>query len=221
MSESGRAVPAFSPVLLFGFALRGAPRPTMQLAANLAMKTVARAHPEVFERLEGLANPEFLIDPVDLPIRFHLCVARAAPSLRVLEQEQEPDAPVAATIRGSLTALVDLLEGRIDGDTLFFSRALSVEGDMSAVVALRNAVDGTEISLIDDISRLLGPFGGPVRRLLTIGTGIFRRAEDDLEILRAAIVAPVQRRCDAQEAKLRDIDETAKSLPTGHRERRR
>lgn len=221
MSQSGRAVPALSPVLLFGFALRGAPRPALQLAANLAMKTLARAHPEVFERLEGLTNPEFLIDPADLPIRFHLCVARDTPSLRVLEQEREPDVPVAATIRGSLTALVDLLEGRVDGDTLFFSRALSVEGDMSAVVALRNAVDGSEISVIDDILRPLGPFGGPVRHLLKTGSSIFRRAEDDLEILRAAIVAPVQRRCDAQEAKLNDIGETVKSLPAGHRDRRR
>jgi len=41
--------------------------------------------------------------------------------------------------------MIELLEGRADGDALFFSRTLTVEGDMEAVVALRNAIDGSEI----------------------------------------------------------------------------
>lgn len=219
MSRSGHMAPALSPVLLLGFALRPAPKPALQAAATLAMTMLARAHPEVFVRLEGLTNPDFLIDPVDLPFRFHLCTALPAPSLRVLGEDEEFDMPVAATIRGPLPALIDLLEGRVDGDALFFSRTLAVEGDMGAVVALRNAVDGAEISLAEDLLRPLGPIGAPARHLLNAGVALYRRAERDLETLRSAFVAPVERRCDIQDAQLQDIGETIENLPR-RRERR-
>ncbi len=219
MSSSGRMAPALSPVLLLGFALRPAPRPALQAAASLALTALTRTHPDVFGRLEGLDNPDFLIDPIDLPFRFHLRTALPRPSLRVLGDGEEPDEPVAATVRGPLPALIDLLEGRVDGDALFFSRALVVEGDMGAVVALRNAVDGAEISLAEDLLRPLGPLGTPARHLLNLGTSLYRRAERDLETLRSAFVAPVERRCDIQEAQLQDIGETVENLPR-RRERR-
>ncbi len=219
MSQSGRTAPALSPVLLLGFALRPAPKPALQAAASLAMAALLRSHRGVFERLADLANLDFLIDPVDLPFRFHLSAALPSPRLHVLGEDQEPEPPVAATIRGPLPALIDLLEGRIDGDALFFSRALAVEGDIAAVVALRNAVDGADISLVEDLLRPLGLIGAPARALLRAGGALYRRAERDLETLRAALIAPVQRRCDAQEAQLHDLDETVAGMPTRRRER--
>lgn len=219
MSSSGRRAPALSPALLLGFALRPAPKPVLQVGATLAMAALLRSHRSVFERLEGLANRDFLIDPVDLPLRFHLSAVLPAPRLTILGEEEEPEAPVAATIRGPLPALIDLLEGRIDGDALFFSRALAVEGDMAAVVALRNAVDGADISLTEDLLRPLGPFGAPARGLLRAGGVLYRRAERDLETLRTALVAPVQRRCDSQAAQLRDLDEAVAGMPARRRER--
>ena len=219
MSQPGRTALALSPVLLLGFALRPAPKPALQLVASLAMAALLRGHRAIFERLEGLANTDFLIDPVDLPFRFLLGAALPSPRLTVLGEAEEPESPVAATIRGPLPALIDLLEGRIDGDALFFSRALAIEGDMAAVVALRNAVDGADISLTEDLLRPLGPLGAPARGMLRAGGMLYRRAERDLETLRAALVAPVQRRCDSQEAQLRDLDETVASMPTRRRER--
>ena len=219
MSQSGRTAPALSPVLLLGFALRRAPRRALQTAASLAVAALLRGHRGVFERLEGLANPDFLIDPMDLPFRFHLCTALPSPRLLVLGEDEEPVGQVAAAIHGPLPVLIDLLEGRVDGDALFFSRALTVEGDIAAVVALRNAVDGADISLVEDLLRPLGPLGIPARGLLRAGGALYRRAERDLETLQAALVAPVQRRCDAQEAQLRDLDETVASMPARRRER--
>jgi predicted lipid carrier protein YhbT len=219
MSQSGKTAPALSPVLLLGFAFRPAPKPALQAVASLAMAALLRSHRGVFERLEGQANLDFLIDPVDLPFRFHLSAAMPSPRLCVLGEDEEPEQPVAATIKGPLPALIDLLEGRIDGDSLFFSRALAIEGDMAAVVALRNAVDGADISLTEDLLRPLGPLGAPARGLLRTGGALYRRAERDLETLRGALLAPVQRRCDSQEAELRDLDEKVASMPTRRRER--
>ena len=59
--------------------------------------------------------------------------------------------------------------------------ALSVEGDMAAVVALRNAVDGADISLTEDLLRPLGPLGAPARGLLRAGIAETVRNEADLD----------------------------------------
>lgn len=219
-SRTGRQPPALSPVLLLGFVLRPAPKAPLRLAASLAMAAMARRHRAVFERLDGLENPDFLIEPADLPVRFLLSVALPSPRLTVLAEDEAPDLEPAATIRGPMPMLIDLLEGRIDGDALFFSRALAVEGDTAAVVALRNAVDGAEISLVEDVLAPLGPLGAPARALVRAGGSLYRRAERDLETLRAALVAPVVRRCDAQESRLRDLDETVTRLGPRRRERR-
>jgi predicted lipid carrier protein YhbT len=219
MLRAGRQAPALSPLLLVGLALRPAPRPALQAAASFAMAAMLRRHKCVFERLEGLANPVYLIDPVDLPVSLLLDAGLPAPRLAVLRDGDPVPAPPAAAIRGPLPALIELLEGRTDGDALFFSRMLTVEGDMAAVVALRNAVDGADIDLADDLLQPLGPLGAPARRLAAAAGALYRRADEDLEVLRAALLAPVQRRCDSQEVRLDDLDETLSNAATRRRGR--
>jgi predicted lipid carrier protein YhbT len=51
----------------------------------------------------------------------------------------------AARIAAPLVVLIGMLDGSYDGDALFFSRDLVIEGDTSAVLALRNALDDAEI----------------------------------------------------------------------------
>jgi predicted lipid carrier protein YhbT len=215
----GQHAPALTPVLLFGFAIRPLPLAPLRAGAALAMATMLRRHRSVFERLDGLANPDFLIDPVDLPFGFLLNVALPSPALQVLAETEAPARQPAATIRGPLLALIELLEGRVDGDALFFSRDLAVEGDMGAVVALRNAVDGADISLVEDLVRPLGPLRSPVRRLLDRAGRLYRRAEGDIETLRAAMLAPIQRRCDIQDNRLRELEEQLSAMPRRRKRR--
>ncbi len=208
MLRDGRQAPALSPLLLVGLALRPAPRPALQAAASFAMSAMLRRHGSVFERLMDVENPVYLIDPVDLPVSLLLDAGLPAPRLTVLRDgDPVPENPAAA-IRGPLPALIELLEGRTDGDALFFSRTLTVEGDMAAVVALRNAVDGADVSLVDDLLRPLGPLGTPARRLVEAATALYRRADADLELLRAALLDPVQRRFESQEARIDELGET-------------
>ena len=54
-------------------------------------------------------------------------------------------APRDAYIKGNLDILLNLLEGRIDGDALFFTRGLVITGDTAAIVGLRNTLDREEI----------------------------------------------------------------------------
>ena len=61
-------------------------------------------------------------------------------------------------MKGSLEAMLALLEARVDGDALFFTRELIViAGDTAAVVTLRNILDRETISVLDEASSLFGP----------------------------------------------------------------
>ncbi|MFQ5467990.1 MAG: hypothetical protein ACE5DS_07630, partial [Kiloniellaceae bacterium] len=75
------ASPPLSPVLLAGLVLRPLPLAPLQPALGLALRTVLGRHPGLLDRLAGLGDPVFIIDPVDLPFVFVLRTG-ARPSLR-------------------------------------------------------------------------------------------------------------------------------------------
>ncbi|MBL4614201.1 MAG: SCP2 sterol-binding domain-containing protein [Magnetovibrio sp.] len=210
MFSSG-PTPPLSPILLGGLAARPLSPKLLQPALNTAMTTLSRRHPGLFERLSDLGTPVYLIDPVDLPLAFILTADGEHPTLRAARDGEGSSA--IATIRGPMLDLLRLLEGKIDGDALFFSRSLVIEGDTEAVVALRNCVDGLEIDLMAEVTASFGPFAGPVRKVAQFGQGLFSRMADDLSILHRVLIAPTQRRVDAQGAKLRTLEEKINNAP--------
>lgn len=137
---------------------------------NRLSAVLVRRHGAMLERLADFAGATCLVVPEDLPMAF-LITLRApplAPRLHLVDPARMDSAGVnhpRATIRADIATLFELLEGRIDGDALFFSRDLVVEGDMAVVVALRNAVDDAGIDLIADATSMLGPFAAPAERL--------------------------------------------------------
>ncbi len=203
MTSTSNMTPPLSPVLFAGMALTPVPPVVLQPALNAAMAITRRKHPDIFERMEGFGDPVFLIDPIDLPYVFILSPDQQSPKLTIAREHSNDE--VDAVIRGPLLALIDMLEGRIDGDAVFFSRDLVIEGDTEVVVALRNAVDGAEINLMEGVLALFGPFSGPVRMAADTATRIASRAASDLETLCDAVLAPSMRRHDAQEARLRKV----------------
>jgi predicted lipid carrier protein YhbT len=74
-----------------------------------------------------------------------------------------------ARVGGDLSALLDLAEGRADGDALFFQRRIRIDGETEAVLLLRNALDGAEIDLVGDVFPPLRPLASPLRALVEIG----------------------------------------------------
>ncbi|HEC14815.1 MAG TPA: lipid carrier protein, partial [Rhodospirillales bacterium] len=104
-----------------------------------------------------------------------------------------------------------------DGDALFFSRDLAIEGDTGAVVALRNAVDGAEIDLIEDLVSNLGPFAGPSRRAIEAARSLFGKMAEDLETLRAAAIAPALRGGQASSAAICRLEKKMDKAAAGRR----
>ena len=127
---------------------------TLQPLLQRIVLHIIRQRPELFARLGVHAKKLFLIDPLNLPFVFLLQPDSLRPRLRARRRD-DPVAP-DARIAGTFLTLLDLVDGRLDGDALFFSRDLVVEGDTEAVVCLRNALDDLEGSIADDIAAYFG-----------------------------------------------------------------
>lgn len=215
-SEVGPSSP-LSLVLLAGLALRPIPLPMLQPLLRLAAGAVARRHPALLARLEGFEDARFLIDPVDLPIAFLLRLGGGRLELSALGKDAGAQG-ATAVVRGPLLILLDMLEGRIDGDAVFFTRDLTIEGDTEAVVALRNSIENAEIDLAGDMAALLGPLQGLGRAGFHAMTRLARAAARDLETLRAALLAPLERQAGRQ---AREVEELKAALAALKSEKRR
>lgn len=136
--------------------LKPIPVPVAQAIAAAALGAILRKHPKLFDRLGEHAAKTFAFAPTDIPFAFAVSPRRGTMTVarpgRILRAD--------ATISGPLVLLLALAEGRSDGDAEFFARELSIDGDMEAVLALRNAIDDCGI----DLPRDLAPSGGPFRR---------------------------------------------------------
>lgn len=116
------------------------------------LRLLAGRHPRAFATLRGMRDARLLIDPVDAPAAVMLHLGPAL-SLRVCDRGAEAD----AAVRGPCSQLLDLMEGQIDGDALFFRRELTIEGDTALILELRNTLDGEEIDLLSDIATAAAP----------------------------------------------------------------
>jgi predicted lipid carrier protein YhbT len=142
-------------------ALDAVPLVITQRVVATVFRQALLQHPGLFDRLGAEAGKRFGFTPTDLDLSF--IVHPAGRSITVYRKAGVPAADATAT--GPLLVLLALLEGRIDGDAMFFSRGLGVAGDMEAMLALRNALDDCGFDLPADLSGLAGPFARPFRRL--------------------------------------------------------
>ena len=161
MSEA-KKIPRFPAPL--ACAMRVAPLAPLRLACDRLIANLTKRRPRLFERLGEHVSKTVTIDPTDLPIAFRLSPDPERPRLEVARQFDASSSD--ARIAGPLAALLGLIHGAYDGDALFFSRDLVIEGDTALVVALRNALDNEELNLADEAAALFGPLASLVARPL-------------------------------------------------------
>ncbi len=137
----------------------------MQPVLNRMAAHVARTRPELFARLGPHAGKRFLIDPADLPFLLVLEPRPEEPVLRAFRRYERPEHD--ACIAGAFLDLLDMIDGSLDGDALFFSRDLRVTGDTEAVVALRNALDDFDGNVVDAFAGAFGPLSTPASVVIT------------------------------------------------------
>lgn len=139
---------------------------------TVSLRALARRRPQVFERLGEHRRARYLIDPTDLPFAFCVVPDGTAAVVRMVFRSSE--APSDVAIRGPILTLLGILEGTLDGDALFFHRAISVTGKTEAVVALRNAIEDAELRP-SDLLGLPGAFGRVADAGILGGLDVARR----------------------------------------------
>ena len=139
------------------------PAPLLARLVSLMMRSMRRRHPKLFDNFGKLDPAVIHVEATDLPHRIAIDYGRGRMEVRVLLDERGP--PPDAKVKASLMTLVDLLEGRIDGDSMFFTRGLEVTGSTTVIVAVRNTLDREEVDIRDEIAAAFGPFEKPARRI--------------------------------------------------------
>ena len=189
---------------LAGRALRHGPARLVDAALSRAANGISARHPELLRRLAPFDGKimTIVIEDIGVSLDLHLgspmALTLAGRTRRVGD----------ALVSGNWLALVAMLEGRVDGDALFFSRALSFQGDTELVLAVRNAIDGAGVNLLAEIAAILGPCAPAFRRLAPAAFGSIVRAGRALESLHAAALAPAMARCDEIAAELDRLQAT-------------
>lgn len=137
-----------------------APR-MLGMALTALLRRIAARQPAILSRLGPYQGARFLIDVSDGPVL--VLMVPQARKITVHKRHAVPEHDAAIT--GRLSAFLAMLHGVEDGDALFFSGALEIAGDTSAVLALRNALDDAELDLTEELAAIPGhPFDHWLRR---------------------------------------------------------
>ncbi len=144
--------------------MRVVPLTPLPLSLALFARRITTNNPGMFDRLGSYGRAEFVLDPVDLPIVLCLNPNGGQPQIRL---RRDRSAGVAR-ISNWLAALLGLVHGAFDGDALFFSRDLAIEGDTGAALALRNAIADAELDLAQEAASLSGPFVRPIQHIIAL-----------------------------------------------------
>jgi predicted lipid carrier protein YhbT len=147
----------------------------LELVARRLLANAMAARPNFASRLGEHAGQTFAIDPVDCPFVFLITPLEGRASLRLVRNLSA--AAYDARIAAPLVVLLGMIDGIYDGDALFFSRDLVIEGDTGAVLALRNAIENAEL----DPSLVLGlpdSIRGPFNRATDMALDRLRRTLD-------------------------------------------
>ncbi len=115
-------------------------RPALALLARRLTRLMSAA----MDRLGPCEHRRLLLEVRELPWAILFSLSDGACRLRlgaaaVLAGEAD------AVVRGGLADLLEIAAGRSDGDALFFSRSIEVEGDVAFIVALRNALEELQL----------------------------------------------------------------------------
>ncbi len=146
-----------------GYFIRPVPIFLYQPILKKVINSIAAKHPNLFSRLGSHIHKRFLINPTNMP--FVLLLEPDPEYLSLQAYRSADDLYHDASITGSFVNLLRLMDGELDGDALFFSRDLKVEGDTEAVVCLRNALDDIDGSVASDVANMFG-FAG--RKALSV-----------------------------------------------------
>ncbi len=135
MEDKSEIFKALKAVVLKGvtLSLKVVPLWMEAIGAGAVIAAVTERHPGFKDKLAGLEGKVFKFEAVDIGKAFYLRIKDRDISV-VVHIAGSPD----VTMRGEVKVLLDVFTGRVDPDTVFFSRRLEITGDTAAAVHLKN-----------------------------------------------------------------------------------
>ena len=193
-----------SVALVLGIIFKSLPLKVLQPFLAKSMNIMQEKHYGIFERISD-EEFDFVIDATDLPFIFYLKPSKSKPILKAVKRGENINS--SAKVKGTLTNLLKLFEGSVDGDAIFFSKDLVIEGSTAATVALRNAVDGEEISIIKDLSEIFSPFEELAEKFGLFSVKKYNSLQDNFNKISYSILASTQKEISSLKNKIYDIEE--------------
>ncbi|MFN3229988.1 MAG: SCP2 sterol-binding domain-containing protein [Asticcacaulis sp.] len=92
----------------------------------------------------------YVLRPKGWPVLFRLQLDPGAAEVGVFPASATP--ACQAEIEARLTVLIAIAEGKLDADSAFFSRNVTIRGNTGSVMALHNTLEASEL----DIAAFLG-----------------------------------------------------------------
>jgi predicted lipid carrier protein YhbT len=103
------------------------------IGAGVFISMVVDRNPGLRERFMEIEGKVFRFEAGDIKRSFHLVIEEGG--IRVVPHVAGPP---DVTMRGELRVLAEVLLGRVDPDTVFFSRRLEITGDTAAAIHFKN-----------------------------------------------------------------------------------
>lgn len=197
-----------SPILLAGMLTKPLPLAPVNFILRKIIHRLRHNHPAIISRLEPVVGISFLVVLEDLPFNIQLCIEDDDIKAFCVREKIASDVRIC----GKFMKFVQMLEGEEDGDALFFSRDLVVEGNTEALLTLRNALDSEDISISKEILEQVGIFKIPADIAMSGATSIYDMAQENLRKINNFLMSGVQSRCDEQEITLNKLNEKVSSL---------
>jgi predicted lipid carrier protein YhbT len=109
------------------------------IGVGVFISRIVETNPGFRERLSEIDGKVFLFEAKDIGKGFYLHIKDNGIKV-VPHSAKKPD----VTMRGTVKVLVDVLLGKEDPDTVFFSRRLEISGDTAAAIHFKNMLAALE-----------------------------------------------------------------------------
>ncbi len=113
--------------------MKATPLVVEAVAVGAALSAMVRRNAELSERLGELEGKVFYFEARDISKGFYIKIMDGDIKV-VLHMGRAPD----VTMRGDVSVLLGVVSGKVDPDTVFFSRKLEIEGDTATAIHFKN-----------------------------------------------------------------------------------
>lgn len=188
----------------------------VQIIIDKVNAILLKNHPSMLARMAEYTPALIKVVPIDLPLTLLITLNKDNLTIKI---NKNNDIAADATLSSTLKIFMQMLEGKTDGDALFFSRQLIIEGNTELIVAFRNVLEAENINLQDEIVATAPFFHNLINKGVNFHKSLFNRLEADMNMLQKYCLQPIEDKFEAlannnqlQTNKILDIENSIADL---------